>query len=135
MAIAIYSCKRIDHLAWKNKGRTIPPKIRQAVFERDNWQCLVQWDDHCEGIATQIDHIIGFADGGTNDMSNLRASCRSCNMRRASVQGRLAQGLTVKHKRKLVNPGLAGSDEDQTPQVPMSPFLRQQLERKRQKGL
>lgn len=106
-------------MAWKNQhnGRKIIEKIRQEVFERDGWQCQIRYDNRCVGIATQIDHIIGYADGGTDDPSNLRASCAPCNAKRGSIQGHIAQGNQVKAKRpRPTNPGL-DPDVEWTPPV------------------
>jgi hypothetical protein len=44
---------------------------RDAIFSRDNQTCQI-----CSKAATQIDHIAG----SSNDPTNLRAICRSCNI-------------------------------------------------------
>lgn len=35
------------------------------------------------GLYPTIDHIVALANGGTNDASNLRVVCNSCNARKS----------------------------------------------------
>ncbi|WP_081288711.1 HNH endonuclease [Mycolicibacterium conceptionense] len=118
-------------MAWNQRnGRKIPEKIRQQVFERDGWQCQIRMPERCTGVATQIDHIIGWADGGTNSLDNLRGACRPCNAKRGSEQGHLAQGIEVQAKRrKPPNPGLAHGHYE----PPESPWITIQREREEAK--
>lgn len=120
-------------MAWNQRnGRKIPEKIRQRVFERDGWQCQIRMPERCTGVATQIDHILGYAAGGTNDLNNLRAACRACNAKRGSEQGHIAQGIEVKAKRRQPpNPGLAGSPDYQMPESPWITIQRERAEQKR----
>lgn len=53
-------------------------KIRLAVLDRDSHICV-----YCGNDATQVDHILARANGGTDDMSNLVASCQPCNIRKS----------------------------------------------------
>ena len=47
---------------------------RDAAMRRDNWRCQLRLDG-CQGAASQCDHIVSVADGGSSDVSNLRAAC------------------------------------------------------------
>ena len=58
--------------------KTLSPEIREAVLERARGRCEVH-GPRCLGRATEVDHIWPRAKGGTNDSSNLQASCRPCN--------------------------------------------------------
>jgi hypothetical protein len=59
--------------------RHIPNEIKHALFLRDEGRCT-----NCGSkINIEIDHILPFALGGTNDLANLRLLCRSCNQRHA----------------------------------------------------
>ena len=53
----------------------IPPKVRQAVFERDNWKCR-----KC-GNRRTLDphHIIFRSHGGPDTRGNLITLCRRCH--------------------------------------------------------
>lgn len=53
-------------------------KIRLTILNRDNHQCA-----YCGREATEVDHIIAIANGGTNEPSNLVAACKPCNGRKS----------------------------------------------------
>ena len=61
-------------------------RVRQQVLARDEWLCQVR--TLCTGArATDVDHIVPWRDGGDwFALSNLRASCKACNISRASHQ-------------------------------------------------
>lgn len=60
------------------KRTPIPLDIRKAVIERDKRTCYL-----CGGKTTaanrQIEHVVPVSEGGTNDISNLRVSDKTCN--------------------------------------------------------
>lgn len=51
-------------------------RIMKEVFRRDNYTC-----QYCgaKGGKLEVDHIIPFSRGGSDDLSNLTTSCRRCN--------------------------------------------------------
>ncbi len=59
----------------------IPPEVRKYVFERDSDKCKGCGKNQLETQLT-IDHIIPFARGGQNDMSNLQTLCCACNQQK-----------------------------------------------------
>jgi len=60
-------------------NRHYPAVVRHAVYMRDQGRCR-----NCgSGRATEIDHVVPFAMGGSADLENLRLLCRSCNQRHA----------------------------------------------------
>lgn len=50
--------------------------IMHTVFKRDNYTC-----SYCgvQGGKLEVDHIIPFSKGGTDNLNNLTTSCRHCN--------------------------------------------------------
>lgn len=55
-------------------------RARRFVLERDNYLCQIKLKA-CRTKANTVDHIIRPEEGGELfDSTNLRASCRSCNM-------------------------------------------------------
>ncbi|WP_374243087.1 HNH endonuclease [Mycobacterium sp. CnD-18-1] len=94
-------------MAWESSrpGRKVPERVRQAVFKRDGRQCQLRIDKRCTGAATVIDHIVALAFGGTDDMNNLQAACKTCNQIKAGHEGKAAQRSHL--RRKPTNPGLA----------------------------
>lgn len=57
----------------------VPPAVRMMVFIRDGFRCV-----YCGATANEsrleCDHVISWADGGTNDPGNLVTACRECNI-------------------------------------------------------
>lgn len=61
------------------KRHSIPASTKRQVWQRANHQC-----ENCASVhALEIDHIVPLAEGGTDQLSNLRLLCRSCNQRAA----------------------------------------------------
>lgn len=52
---------------------------RKRVLARDNHTC-----GYCGREADTVDHYIAKANGGTDDESNLIASCNQCNARKGA---------------------------------------------------
>lgn len=81
-------CRAHGGKAWK---RTDPAskhrygadwqKLRARVL-REQPRC------ECGAPATDVDHIVAHADGGSDDRSNLRALCRGCHKRHTAEQNR-----------------------------------------------
>ena len=62
----------------KKRSRYIPPGVKVDVLKRDNFRCV-----YC-GVTSkearlEVDHIIPFAKGGSNDPINLQTLCQECN--------------------------------------------------------
>lgn len=56
-------------------------KAKLADNERDNGgQCQAVLDG-CEGVATEVHHLVERAEGGTDDDENLLAICDACHYR------------------------------------------------------
>lgn len=56
-------------------------KVRAVVLARDTYLCqpCLAKSPPRPTQATEVDHILGKAKGGTDDPSNLQAICRSCH--------------------------------------------------------
>jgi 5-methylcytosine-specific restriction endonuclease McrA len=52
---------------------------RLRVLKRDGYIC-----QYCGDDATQVDHVISRASGGTHDLENLLACCAKCNQLKGS---------------------------------------------------
>jgi 5-methylcytosine-specific restriction protein A len=74
---------------------TLPLKIRQPIFERDNYICWYCGKDTRPFIGKavshgtpSVDHITPLSKGGGHEADNLRTACMSCNMfkRRMTVE-------------------------------------------------
>ena len=58
---------QLGSIEWKRQ--------RLIVLRRDQNICA-----YCGDEATQVDHVIPRVDGGTDDLDNLVACCRRCNL-------------------------------------------------------
>jgi hypothetical protein len=75
-------------------------RARRAVFKRAGGTCEVVG---CGARATDCDHVIAWADGGTDDESNLRALCREHHRKVTAEQ---ARARNLRHLRpKEQHPG------------------------------
>lgn len=60
----------------KPKNKNFSPKMKQAIFERDNYQC-VKCGSHL--IESVPHHITYKSDGGTGEKRNGVTVCRGCH--------------------------------------------------------
>jgi HNH endonuclease len=72
-----HDCDHFDVVRTRHdqRRRPIPQRIRRLVHVRDNWQCI--WCATPDPL--QIDHIVPWSAGGSDDIDNLRTLCASCN--------------------------------------------------------
>ena len=62
-----------------DKTRLISGTTRQNVLMRDNYTCQICGATVKDGAKLEIDHIIPYSKGGTNDENNLQVLCQQCN--------------------------------------------------------
>lgn len=60
--------------------------MRTYILNRDNGKCRIGATG-CTQDATHVDHIIPKENGGTDEETNLRAACESCNLGRNKGRG------------------------------------------------
>ena len=72
------------------EGNLYQNELRSFILNRSNGKCV-----YCGAKATEIDHIVPRANGGTNSVHNLVASCRACNKKKSN--------LTLKEFGKIMN--------------------------------
>jgi 5-methylcytosine-specific restriction protein A len=61
-------------------------RSREQAMSRDRWRCQLRLPG-CQGAASECDHVVSVADGGGDDLANLRAVCVPCHRRRTAGQG------------------------------------------------
>jgi 5-methylcytosine-specific restriction endonuclease McrA len=64
--------------AWAGGSTRQWRTIRARVLNRDGHECTIR-GPRCTITATEVDHIINKAAGGTDTLANLRAVCQSCH--------------------------------------------------------
>jgi len=85
---------------WGNayqQGPLYQQKLKSFIFSRSNNQCV-----YCGAKATEIDHIIARANGGTDSSYNLTPACRSCNQMKSNKTLREFGKLVGKDFSKLI---------------------------------
>lgn len=61
--------------------------VRRRVLERDDYSCVL-----CHRrTRLECDHIVPLADGGSDDMCNLRTLCRWCHMKQTGADNKVHQ--------------------------------------------
>lgn len=63
------------------KRRNISPKVRREIFIRDGFKCQEcgAYPGKDKSVCLHVDHIVPVAKGGSNESSNLRTLCDTCN--------------------------------------------------------
>lgn len=56
------------------RSRTIPARVRAEVRHRDGGCCV-----KCSFTATELHHVVPFADGGSHTKNNLASLCAPCH--------------------------------------------------------
>ncbi|WP_413226694.1 HNH endonuclease [Corynebacterium wankanglinii] len=78
-------------------------------MRRDRRKCQIQGAD-CEGVAQEIDHIVPDFEGGTDELSNLRAVCRRCHAEKTQAEARRARARLGRRRPPASRPGsIAGA--------------------------
>lgn len=95
-------------MAWAPRSNRIVPgnwrTIKARILERDGHRCYV-----CGATATEVDHLVNVAAGGTHEDDNLAAICEPCHKRktqREAQAGRVSQRRpSERHPGLLRTPG------------------------------
>src|SRR5438874_2274836 len=84
-------------LVTKPKRKHISAKKRAAIMARDGHSCF-----YCGGTENlEVDHIVAFAGGGTDDDGNLVTACKRCNI---AKKAQSASGFQMKRLDKRLRP-------------------------------
>ena len=65
------------------RSRYISPSVRVDVLNGDLYKCVF-CGRNAQQIELEIDHIIPFSQGGSNNIDNLQTLCRDCNRGKGS---------------------------------------------------
>ena len=55
-------------------------RTRYVVLARDGFRCVLCGADAASGATLHVDHIVPVKMGGGSELSNLRTTCRECNL-------------------------------------------------------
>ena len=59
---------------------------RREALRLAHWRCQLRLEG-CIGSATQCDHITPVSQGGTHEITNLRAVCTPCHKKKTATEG------------------------------------------------
>lgn len=79
---------------------------RAAVMKRDGYVCQPCKQQNRVTLATEVDHVIPQAEGGTDDESNLQAICETCH--KAKTAAEAARGVGRKSAHPSSDTGRSG---------------------------
>lgn len=65
------------------RSRHIPLSIRVSILHRDGYKCVF-CGRSAKQVELEVDHIVPFSKGGSNDPSNLQTLCFDCNRGKGS---------------------------------------------------
>jgi 5-methylcytosine-specific restriction protein A len=75
------------------------PKRRRSVMARGSGQCeTVTNGVRCPAVASQVDHVVPVAEGGSHDLTNLRAICIPHHA--TKTKGEAARGVARKPRER-----------------------------------
>lgn len=105
-------------------------KTRGVVFSTYGDACLM-----CGDKATEVDHIIELANGGTDDIENLQPLCKSCH--KAKTAKFNSERLTKQNRKNVENNGFFWSASPPTtlslsylsPKLTIAPPISQKKEK------
>ena len=61
-------------------------KLREFILKRDNYLCLVCAEQGRLTEATEVDHKLNKAKGGTDDHDNLQSICSACHKEKTAKE-------------------------------------------------
>ncbi len=65
------------------RSRNISKSVRVSVLNRDRYKCVF-CGRSSKKVELEVDHIVPFSKGGSNDISNLQTLCFDCNRGKGS---------------------------------------------------
>lgn len=96
--------RKRDHARRQRRERAAPGLTTQARRNLGaKWRAQARRCTYCDALATQVDHVIPLALGGTHYEGNLTPCCAPCNMRKSdSLLSEWKHSVRV--KRQIVEP-------------------------------
>lgn len=92
--------------SWSGSRRSFPTGVRQQIMERDGWRCQINGPT-CNGKATQADHRIPHAEGGSDDIANGQAVCAACHDVKTRQERMRGVAKRSRKRRPMQHPGLS----------------------------
>jgi 5-methylcytosine-specific restriction endonuclease McrA len=92
--------------SWSGDRRSFPKATREKILRRAHYTCQLNYAG-CLRRATQADHIVPRAEGGTDHDSNGQATCAAChNTKTRNEQARGRARTPARQRPTEPHPGL-----------------------------
>ena len=91
--------------SWSGQRRSFPTHIRDFIMKRDGWTCQIK-GPNCLGKATEADHRINHASGGSDDASNGQAVCKPCHDAKTQQERMRGQQRRSRKRPGMQHPGM-----------------------------
>ena len=92
------------------RARTVSPKVRFRIFERDNFTCV-----YCGCRANtenlHVDHIEPYSKGGKTTLDNLVTSCSTCNIGKGAFSSTIIRSVSNLVKERNKSRGYSSLDD------------------------
>jgi 5-methylcytosine-specific restriction protein A len=95
----------MTNTSWSGRRQSFPPAVRKQIMERDGWRCQINGPT-CIGEATQADHRIAHAEGGSDDASNGQAVCVPCHEIKTQQERLRGMKKRSRYRKPMQHPGL-----------------------------
>lgn len=92
------------------RTRGVRAGLRARVLTRDGGVCQIA-GPCCVGVATEVDHIIAVCDGGTDEVSNLRAVCSVCHAQKTQEEAQRGRMRYGRRRQPQMHPSVAGGGD------------------------
>lgn len=74
-------------------------------MDRDKWTCQINGTG-CTRKATQADHIIPDAEGGTHEATNGQAVCKTCHWIKTMAEQARGRARVSRYRKPMQHPGM-----------------------------
>lgn len=71
--------EELDKIRLIEQGRIYKGRLRQMIFERDEYTCKLCGKKITDGVSLEVDHIVEWEDGGKTTYDNGQTLCSDCN--------------------------------------------------------
>lgn len=97
-----------DRKAWEGRGSrhargygSTWTKLRIRILDRDGHLCQPCQRKGRVTPATEVDHVVPKAKGGTDDEDQLQAICHACHVEKTRAEAAEGQGRTLRERVRI----------------------------------
>jgi 5-methylcytosine-specific restriction protein A len=95
----------MTNTSWSGNRRSFPTAVRQQIMDRDGWLCQINGPTGSVQ-ATQADHRVPHAEGGSDDITNGQAVCSNCHDAKTQQERQRGQAKRSRKRNPMRHPGM-----------------------------